>query len=395
MAFAGRHDEELLDRRLLDGLGDRVLEVLAEVTDGLALDLLGAFAIQRLVGVDLLNAQELAHLRLVFELEAMPIDDGVPAQDETQASHVHERQLVEGFDAIDHSLSYSKSSQLTVDSSQPLRASLAHVLASVDRAARMRADPVSFVHRYSDPLDQEIVGLLASSLAFGNVKTIRAKVGEVLDRIGSSPVRASSDLKLLQHSLRGWKHRVFRGDDVAKLIYGAGELQRAHGSLGALFSRSWKATGDLREAIAEFVTALRVAGGLKKHKTRRGPSHLLPDAKSKSAMKRFLLFLRWMVRPADGVDLGLWSKLVPASALVIPVDVHIHKLARNIGLTKRRLATWDTAVEITAKLADFDADDPVRFDFALCHMGMLQRCPSRKDEKRCDGCPVKPVCIHW
>lgn len=259
----------------------------------------------------------------------------------------------------------------------------------------MRADPVSFVHRYSDPLDQEIVALLASSLAFGNVTTIRAKVGEVLDRIGSSPLRASEDVKLLQRQLRGWKHRVFRGDDVSKLIYGAGELQRAHGSLGAVFSREWKSRGDLRAAIAAFVMALRTAGGLKKHKTRRGPSHLLPDAKSKSAMKRFLLFLRWMVRPADGVDLGLWSGLVPASALVIPVDVHIHKLSRNIGLTKRRLATWDTAVEITARLADFDADDPVRFDFALCHMGMLQRCPSRREPKRCEGCPVMPVCRHW
>jgi uncharacterized protein (TIGR02757 family) len=259
----------------------------------------------------------------------------------------------------------------------------------------MRADPVSFVHRYEDPLDREIVGLVASSLAFGNVKAIRSKVSEVLDRIGSSPVRASEDLKLLQHQLRGWKHRVFRGDDVARLIYGAGEVQRKEGSLGALFAREWKASGDLRLAIGAFVTALRAAGGLKKHKTRRGPSHLLPSAASKSAMKRFVLFLRWMIRPADGVDLGVWAGLVPPSALVIPVDVHIHKLSRNLGLTKRTVATWDTAVEITAALAEFDANDPVRFDFALCHMGMLQRCPSKRDPKRCEGCPVKPVCRHW
>jgi uncharacterized protein (TIGR02757 family) len=271
---------------------------------------------------------------------------------------------------------------------------------------------VSFVHRYDDPLDREIVGLVASSLAFGNVKAIKAKVGDALARIGS-PHAASADLAALQKKLRGWKHRVFRGDDLARLVFGAGQLQRAHGSLGARFARDFASArprggpsargfapgpqdfGDLRAAIGSFVTALRAAGGLKKHKTRRGPSHLLPAASSKSAMKRFVLFLRWMVRPADGVDLGVWAGLVPTSALVIPVDVHIHKLARNLGLTRRKLATWDTAVEITQRLARFDADDPVRFDFALCHMGMLQRCPSRKDPKRCEGCPVMPVCVHW
>ena len=276
-----------------------------------------------------------------------------------------------------------------------LRAALDAVFASVDQRARLPSDPVSFVHRYASDRDKEIVGLVASSLAFGNVKAIRMKVGDALDRIGSSPSRASTDLKLLQTQLHGWKHRVFRGDDVARLIYGAGELQREHGSLGAAFAKHYDRDGDLRAAIGAFVTDLRAAGGLKKKKNRRGPSHLLPSASSKSAMKRFVLFLRWMVRGPDGVDLGLWSSLVPASALVIPVDVHVHKLSRNIGLTKRKLATWDTALEITKKLSEFDPDDPVRFDFALCHMGMLQRCPSRKDPKRCEGCPVMPVCKHW
>jgi uncharacterized protein (TIGR02757 family) len=273
-----------------------------------------------------------------------------------------------------------------------LRDALQAVEEKVDRRARRDADPVSFVHRYVDPLDKEIVGLVASSLAFGNVKAIKAKVKDALDRIGS-PRAASADLALLQTKLRGWKHRVFRGDDVARLVFGAGEIQRAHGSLGAFFATQY--SGDLRAAIGSFVTALRTAGGLKKHKTRRGPSHILPSTAGRSAMKRFVLFLRWMVRPADGVDLGVWSGLVPTSALVIPVDVHIHKLARNLGLTRRTLATWDTALEITQSLARLDADDPVRFDFALCHMGMLQRCPSRKDPKRCEGCPVMPLCVHW
>ncbi len=79
----------------------------------------------------------------------------------------------------------------------------------------------------------------------------------------------------------------------------------------------------------------------------------------------------------------------------MPVDVHIHKLSRNLGFTKRRDLSWKTAVEITGALARYDRDDPTRFDFSLCHMGMLQRCPSQRDARRCEGCGVKPVCIRW
>jgi endonuclease III len=100
-----------------------------------------------------------------------------------------------------------------------------------------------------------------------------------------------------------------------------------------------------------------------------------------------------MVRPADGVDLGMWN--VPPARLLMPVDVHIHRLARNLGFTRRTSASWKTTEEITGALARFNAADPVSYDFALCHMGMLQRCPSRRDAALCEGCGVKPVCIHW
>ncbi len=78
-----------------------------------------------------------------------------------------------------------------------------------------------------------------------------------------------------------------------------------------------------------------------------------------------------------------------------PVDVHIHRLARNLGFTRRRDLSWKTTEEITLALARLDPADPVAYDFSLCHMGMLQGCPSRRDPGRCEGCGVKPVCIHW
>jgi uncharacterized protein (TIGR02757 family) len=273
-----------------------------------------------------------------------------------------------------------------------IKRTLERVRKTCDAKARREVDPVGFVHRYTDPLDQEIVGLVAASVAFGNVKTIRAKLEEAFARVGPHPARAADQPERLLQKMEGWKHRVFRGEDVARLMIGARLIQKERGSLGRWFEAELEHK-DMRAAMLSFCQTLRSKGKLFKHPRRRGPSHILPDVEGKSAAKRLFLFLRWMVRPADGVDLGLWN--VPASRLLIPVDTHIHKLSRNLGLTRRKDLSWKTAEEVTAALARFDPQDPVKYDFALCHMGMLQRCPSRKDPVRCEGCGVRPVCTHW
>jgi uncharacterized protein (TIGR02757 family) len=278
-----------------------------------------------------------------------------------------------------------------------IHATLDAVRARCDLRARREADPVGFAHAYRDPLDQELVALVGACTAFGNVKAILGKLDDLFARLGPSPSRACDDGPALRAKLAGWKHRVFRGDDIARLLLGARAIQREDGSLGARFARELSGRGpdgtDLREALAVLCDAIRDAGGLRRDGKRRGPAHLLPDPRGPSGSKRLLLFLRWMVRPADGVDLGLWD--VDASRLLVPVDVHIHRLARNLGFTRRAGLSWKTTEEITAALARFDPRDPVGYDFSLCHMGMLQRCPSRRDAKRCEGCGVKPVCRHW
>jgi len=261
-----------------------------------------------------------------------------------------------------------------------------------DVGARRAADPVAFVHGYDDPSDRELVGLTAACIAFGNVKTIRAKATDLLARVGPSPTRAAEDPEGLRARLAGWKHRVFRGDDIARLLVGARRVQRLHGSLGASFGAELARSGSIREALAALCDAIRAEGGLRRGGRRRGPSHLLPDPRGQSGNKRLLLFLRWMVRGPDGVDLGLWP--VDPALLLVPVDVHIHKLAQNLGFT-RRLPGWRATEEITRALARLDPADPTKYDFSLCHMGMLQRCPSRRDAVRCEGCGVKPVCVHW
>ncbi len=274
-----------------------------------------------------------------------------------------------------------------------LRRALDDVRARCDVDARRAADPVGAVHRYADALDQEIVGLVAASIAFGNVRTIRNKLDDALGRLGPHPAGFADDAAATLAAMSGWKHRVFLGEDIARLVVGARAVQRADGSLGACFARELRARGGLRDALAAWCDRIRELGGLVAVAHRRGPAHLLANARGSSAVKRLLLYLRWMVRPADGVDLGLWD--VPASALICPVDTHIHKLSRNLGFTRSRAISWKAAEEITRALARFDADDPTKYDFALCHLGMVQGCPSRRDAKRCEGCAVKPVCRHW
>jgi len=283
---------------------------------------------------------------------------------------------------------------VAVFASTDLARALEAVRARCDVGARRAADPVGFVHALRSPDDQEAFGLVAACIAFGNVATIRAKLAELMDRIGPRPARAADDFDDLAARLEGWKHRVFLGEDVARLLAGARRIQREDGSLGARFAAELRREGALRGALAAWCDAIRAAGGLRADAVRRGPAHLLPDPRGPSGCKRLLLYLRWMVRPADGVDLGLWRGVDP-SILLCPVDVHIHKLSRNLGLTARRDLSWRTTDEITRGLAAFDPKDPAKYDFALCHLGMLQRCPSKKDAARCEGCGVKPVCIHW
>ncbi len=274
-------------------------------------------------------------------------------------------------------------------SADALQKRLDALVASTDRAARREADPVGFVHRYADPSDQEVVALIAALLAFGNVVAIRRSVARVLDALGPRPATTVDDASLAQLAARldGFVHRVWRGEDVAHLLHHAAGMRREHGSLGSAFAAMRSGAPDLLSALATFADALRgpaPAPGLR---------HLVPDPRKGSACKRLLLYLRWMVRPADGVDLGLFP--IPAAELIIPVDTHIQRIARNLRLTARTDASMRTALEITAALRALDPDDPVRYDFALCHLGIARECPSKRDPVRCARCVVQDVCRHW
>ncbi len=281
-----------------------------------------------------------------------------------------------------------------------LRPLLDALCAGLDRAARIAADPVEFPRGFADPADAEVAGLVAVSLAYGRADVFKPVVARVLAAMGPSPARfagafaASPD----RAAFRGIAYRFNRPADLAALVAAIGEVRSRHGGLGlrlaALYREAGGGPGGLRPALARLAEELRRApqvAPLLRGRGARGLRHLLADPAGPGASKRWNLYLRWMVRGPDGVDLGIW-KGVPASALVVPLDTHLHRVARALGLTARRDASWRTAEEITASLRRIDAADPVRFDFALCHLGMSGLCPARRDPARCASCSLLEGC---
>lgn len=285
---------------------------------------------------------------------------------------------------------------LSTQAADRLRPRLDAFLASTDQKARIGFDPVEFPHRYTDPRDIEVSALLAAALAYGRADLFRPKVDGLLKQMGPSPaafVRAL-DVKGAKALLTGFVYRFNVGTDLAVLLLGMGRALREHGSLEALFVRGFKASGTLHGALAAFTAALRDVpmGALRKALgPERGLHHLLPSPLGPGAAKRLNLYLRWMVRGPDAVDFGIW-KQVPASALLVPLDTHIGRMALHLGLTQRTDLTWRTAEEVTASLRALDPEDPVRYDFALCHYGMSGACPAKPLPQHCERCSLLPSC---
>jgi uncharacterized protein (TIGR02757 family) len=290
---------------------------------------------------------------------------------------------------------------LSPDRAAALGPLLERLDATLDRQARVAADPVEFPRAYRDPDDAEVAGLVAVSLAYGRADVFRPVVARVLAAMGPSPARFVDAFARAPDpaAFDGLVYRFNRPADLRALAAAVGEVRGRHGSLGerfaALFREEGGGPGALRPALARLggeLRGARAAAPLLRGRGPRGLRHLLPDPAGPGASKRWNLYLRWMVRGPDAVDLGLWGG-VPASALIVPLDTHVHRVARALGLTARPDASWRTAEEITAALRCFDPADPVRFDFALCHMGMSGLCPARRDAGRCAACVLGAACL--
>lgn len=285
---------------------------------------------------------------------------------------------------------------LTAKKASELKPVLDGFLASYAHGQRIPHDPVELPHRYSDPRDIEVSALLSASLAYGRVDLFKPKLVQIHEQMGTSPAAFVRELTV-ERAATLFKPFVYRfnvGADLAVLLLGMGQALRKHGSLESLFLSSLEREGSLQPALRRFTSELREVPmkDVRRHLGReRGLHHLLPSPDNTGAAKRLNLFLRWMVRGPDEVDFGIWKR-VPASTLLIPLDTHIHRISRHLGLTQRKDLSWRTAEEITAGLRALDPADPVRYDFALCHYGMSGICPAKAIAQNCERCPLLSTC---
>jgi len=243
----------------------------------------------------------------------------------------------------------------------------------------LETDPIGIVRRFDDPEDREIVGLIAAGLAYGRVASIRGSLVSLLARLGARPSRfvASFDPARDASRFDGFVHRFTRGRDIALLLHLVRQAKDHAGSLESYFvdgdaDPNSPTVGPALDDFGRRLFALD-AGPFAREGVvprRDGARWLLPVPGGGSACKRSCLFLRWMVRPDDGVDCGVWTRISP-SRLVLPLDTHLLRVVRALGWTRRKSAGWPMALEATERLRALDPADPVRFDFALSRLGIL------------------------
>lgn len=231
-------------------------------------------------------------------------------------------------------------------------------------------DPLEFPHRFKNPFDIEISAFISSVFAYGNVKQINFSLEKIHSLMNQQPydfVKSYSypdGLKIFKNL----KHRFYTSEDIAKLFFALNKIYSSYGTIKYLFLLYFFEKDSNLKTPISFLSNSVLKIMSEKGEITHGMKFMIPDPFKGSACKRMNLFLRWMVRK-DQLDFGLWNEM-PASKLVIPVDTHVAKICKQLKLTKRENESWLMAEEITDYLKRFDPSDPVKYDFAICHIGM-------------------------
>jgi len=226
-----------------------------------------------------------------------------------------------------------------------------------NKKSLVNPDPLQFLYAYPDPRDREIAALIAACFAYGNVKQIIKTVGGVLEKMGGPrKFIENGDFKIYKN----FKYRFTTEEQLVNFLSAIQKTVKKYGSLEACFLKYYDG-GQINvvPALRGFAAELRAYGPV---------GTLVPDPSKNSALKRLNLFLRWLVRH-DEVDPGGWTKVSP-SKLIVPLDVHMHRSARKLGLTTRNQADMKTAEEISASLAKYCKEDPIKYDFCITRFGI-------------------------
>ncbi len=242
------------------------------------------------------------------------------------------------------------------------------------------------------PEDIEVAGFITSCFSYGKVELFKPVIEKILLPGSRHPAGFFRNFTLKKDSnyFKDISYRFNREKDILCLIYMLSETLKKWGTLKELFYQYYNPRQeDIGKALNSFVDFfLKVDSSpiYGKNIRPRGLIQFFPVPEKGSACKRMNLFLRWMVRNKD-IDLGIWDKVRP-SKLIIPLDTHIAKISRCLGLTKRASSDWKTAREITESLKKFDPDDPLKYDFALCHHGISGLCKGKKSLNICPTCVI-------
>jgi uncharacterized protein (TIGR02757 family) len=256
-------------------------------------------------------------------------------------------------------------------------------------------DPVHKVRRFTAAADREVVAFCAAGLAFGRVASVLQSIEGLLAVMGPSPAEyvRRFDPARDREALKPLVHRWIRGTDLGALVLILQRMLAESGSIERFFlAGDDPSAPDITSALDSFSrramqTDLRPAYG--RMPTRPGVCYFFPRPSAGSACKRLNLFLRWMVR-SDAIDMGVWTGVSP-SRLIVPLDTHVIRLGRCLRLTRYVTPGWKMAAEITASLRALDPRDPVRYDFSLCHLGMMKAC-GYGTPQRDSQCPLRGVC---
>ena len=230
----------------------------------------------------------------------------------------------------------------------------------------IESDPVQIPHLFSLKEDIEIAGFLSATIAWGNRKMIINNSHRMMDLMGNAPFdfvmsHTENDLERLETFV----HRTFNGIDFASFIRSLQHIYTNHGGLEAVFSKHQE-TNSMQKSIHEFKKVFFEIPH--QYRTQKHIS----DPLNNSAAKRINMYFRWMIRQDNkGVDLGIWKSISPAS-LSCPLDVHSGNVARKLGVLTRKQNDGKALSELDLKLREFDAKDPVKYDFALFGLGVFE-----------------------
>lgn len=282
------------------------------------------------------------------------------------------------------------SKTLTKAQVKRLRAHLDPMLEGFDYLEHRAQDPVDRVWSYSAPEDQEIAALMGSVVAYGRVSLVMDAGRRILEPLGPSPsasldAMSLDDLEAIYHD---YVYRMTRGQDVIDLLMGIKRMRARSGSLAQGYAQAPGAAHI--EKVSAWVKQLRQDRA--SEQLERGLKYLIPDPADGGASKRLHLFFRWVSRGPDAIDLGIWPQLKP-SALLMPLDTHTARICAYLGLTSRKSVDSKMVQEVTAGLKQLDAQDPLKYDFAICHLGISKHCVHKRSEDHCPQCPLEPICV--